>query len=420
VSAAPSPLPEGYELRAVTILSLGFGLVGIDRFMISAMFPTIARDLQLGYGDIGTITGALSIAWGVSALFMGNLSDRIGRRKVLVGSLLVFSLLIGTSSLAAGFAALVLVRVLMGFADGAYTPASILATIEASPPERHGRNLGIQQMMTPLLGLGIAPIVVTQLLQVMDWRWIFPMVVLPGFVVAWFTWRWIDDAPGMPEPRAKRVAPPFAWSDYAAVLRERNIRLLTIGMLCWLTCLVITSAFLPSYLLDHLHLGSLQMGGVMSAIGLGATCGTFVLPWMSDRIGRRPVMLLCTVGAFVALVMLSRTGADVTVLFVWLFLTHFFNFALIALTVGPVCAESAPPALMATASGVVIAVGEIFGGGIAPAVGGFSVAHFGIHHLLWLPMAAMVVGFVVSLLIRETAPRVLERVALRLQQGVPA
>ena len=56
------------EVLGVLVLSLGFGLVGIDRFLISTMYPTIARDLHLGYGDIGTITGALAIAWGVAAL----------------------------------------------------------------------------------------------------------------------------------------------------------------------------------------------------------------------------------------------------------------------------------------------------------------------------------------------------------------
>lgn len=46
----------------VIVLALGFGLVGIDRFLISTMFPTIAKDLNLNYGDIGTITGVLSFA----------------------------------------------------------------------------------------------------------------------------------------------------------------------------------------------------------------------------------------------------------------------------------------------------------------------------------------------------------------------
>src|SRR3984885_8227811 len=176
--------PQSAEVRTVVLLSLGFGLVGIDRFLISTMYPVIARDLHLNYSDIGLITGALAVAWGISALFMGNLSDRIGRRRVLVGSLILFSLLIGASGLAAGLSGLVAVRVVMGVADGAYTPASIAATIEASPPERHGLNIGIQQMMLPLCGLGIAPLLVVGLLRLVSWRWVFLIFVLPGLLLA--------------------------------------------------------------------------------------------------------------------------------------------------------------------------------------------------------------------------------------------
>lgn len=173
------------EFQIVTLMALGFGLVGIDRFLITPLFPVIAKELGLSYGDIGTISGALALAWGAAALLMGNLSDRIGRRKVIVGSLIVFALLIGGSGLATGLGGLVLVRVVMGFADGAYTPPSISATLEASPPKRHGLNIGIQQMMLPLCGLGIAPIIVAELLHVIDWRWIFLVFSLPGFVLAY-------------------------------------------------------------------------------------------------------------------------------------------------------------------------------------------------------------------------------------------
>jgi MFS family permease len=53
------------------MLSLGFGLVGIDRFLISTLFPVIAADLHLSYSDIGAITGALAVAWGISATSCG-------------------------------------------------------------------------------------------------------------------------------------------------------------------------------------------------------------------------------------------------------------------------------------------------------------------------------------------------------------
>jgi MFS family permease len=176
-------------------------------------------------------------------------------------------------------------------------------------------------------------------------------------------------------------------------------------MLCWLTCLMTASALLPNYLIDHIGLSFQQMGGVMSAIGLGAAVGTLSLPWLSDRIGRKPVMLLCSAGGIAALFMLNSTGANPTELFAWLFLVHFFNNAAITLTVGPLCAETVPTALMATASGVVIAVGELFGGGLAPFISGLVATAFGIDKLLLLPMATLALGFALSLLLIETRPR---------------
>ena len=387
------------ESKSVTVLALGFGLVGIDRYLISTLFPVIARDLHLGYGDIGAITGALAIAWSLAALWMGNLSDRIGRRRVLVGSLLVFGLLIGASGLAAGLAGLVLVRLVMGFADGAFTPASISATIEASAPSRHGRNIGIQQMTLTLFGLGFAPLAVSALLHFINWRLIFSVFALPGFLLAWLTARVI----AAPEAHVLQTArSPFA--DWKSVLSYANVRLLTVAMLCWLVCLVTTSAFMPGYLLEHLHLSFGQMSTVMSSIGLGAAAGTLTLPWLSDKIGRKPVMLLSTTGAALMLFTLHTLGASVPLLFAALFMVHFFNNALITLTVGPICSETVPPILMATASGVVIAVGELFGGGFAAILSGNLAARFGISNVLWFPLLALALGFLVCTRLRETLP----------------
>jgi predicted MFS family arabinose efflux permease len=397
----------GAELRGVAILSLGFGLVGIDRFLITTMYPTIAHDLHLGYGDIGTITGALAIAWGIAALIMGNLSDHIGQRRVLVGSLIAFSLLIGGSGLAGGLAGLVAVRVVMGFADGAFTPASIAATIQLSPPERHGRNVGFQQTMLVLFGLGLSPLLVGALLRHgVDWRYIFSLFLLPGLLVAWLTRRIITQKP------ASRIGARDSFADWRSVLRYRNIRLLMAGMFCWLTCLITTSAFLPSYLVNHLRLESAQMGTVMSAIGFGAMTGTILMSALSDRIGRRPVMLISSACALAGLIVLGTIGPSVGALFWCLFTIHFFNNALITMTVGPIAAESVPTLLMTTASGIVIAAGELLGGGLAPIIGGQVAERFGIEHILRLPILMMAVGVLLSIALRETRQVSADRSAL--------
>jgi predicted MFS family arabinose efflux permease len=390
------------EFRIVTVMALGFGLVGIDRFLIATMYPVIATDLHLSYGDIGVITGALALAWGVSALFTGNASDRIGRRLVLVGSLIVFSALIGASGLATGLAGLVAVRIVMGLADGAYTPTSIAATLEASASHRRGLNIGIQQMMLPLCGLGIAPLVVSLLLKLINWRWIFLLFVLPGLALAYVVSRLFRDATSSPSQGTHARLRLRDWLD---VLKYRNVVLGGVLMLCWLTCLITTSAFLPNYFVDYLKLPFGQMSTVMAAIGLGSTVGTIALPWLSDTTGRKPIMIGSTVGALLSLLLLARTGAQPAALFAWLFTVHFFNNALITLTVGPLCSETVPPALMATASGVVIAIGELIGGGLTPIVVGQIAQRIGIEHILRVPCVAMVLGLVVSLLTRETRPK---------------
>ncbi|SMF49115.1 MFS transporter [Pseudogulbenkiania subflava] len=392
-----------YEWKVVILLSLGFGLVGVDRFMIMPLFPVMMKDLKLDYQDLGHITGALSIAWGISALFMGNLSDRIGHRKVIIPAMIAFSLLAGASGLASGVGSLIMIRALIGFAEGAYTPASITATIDASKPARHGLNVGIQQAALPLLGLGIAPIAVTQLLKVIPWHWVFAMVSVPGLILCALVYKILHNtsAEAAAVHTENHDSSDHKWHD---ALRYRNVPLSIIGMLCWLTCLIVLSALLPNYLTDFLHLTLEQMGFVLSAIGIGGTLGGLTFPALSDRLGRKPVMMISVIGAFAALWSLSNTGPNPTVLFFWLMMAIFFVFSMITLTVGPISAEAVPAKLMTTASGLVIGIGEIFGGGVAPSVAGYVAKNFGIQYIMHLGMAALIIGFIVSALLDETAP----------------
>src|SRR5262247_1687469 len=86
-----------YEWKAVTLLGLGFGLVGLDRWIIAPLLPNIMKDLNLDPQDAGTIIGVLGLSWGIFAIIAGGMSDKIGRRKVLIPAILGFSVLSGLS-----------------------------------------------------------------------------------------------------------------------------------------------------------------------------------------------------------------------------------------------------------------------------------------------------------------------------------
>lgn len=391
-----------YEYAAVAMLALGFGLVGLDRFIILPLFPVMMKDLNLNYQDLGNISAALAIAWGISSIFMGRLSDRIGRRKVLIPSVLLFSLLAGLSGLATGVGALLVIRAVMGISEGAFTPNAIAATAESSHPSRRGLNIGIQQAFFPIIGLGLAPIIATQLLLVVpSWRWVFVIVSLPGFILAWVMYRKLKET----VPAVVASSEPAPKGHWLAALRYRNVPLNIIGMFCMLTSLFVLTVMMPNYLMDYLHLEVQQMGFVMSAIGLGGFLGQLVMPALSDRVGRKPVVLLSFVGTGLSIWLLSRTGAEPVTLFTLLFTTTFFNFSMICMTVGPLTAESVPAALTSTATGLVIGIGEVFGGGVAPALAGYIAQNHGIENTLYLALGGVAVGLVVALFLRETAPQ---------------
>ncbi len=396
-----------YEKKSVPLLCLGFGLVGFDRFMILPIFPVMKANLHLSYGDLGLITGVLSIAWGASAIMAGRLADRYGPRRVLVVSMLLFSLIAGFTGLAGSLAMLLVVRAVMGFAEGAFTPASVVATIEAARPDRQASILGIQQAAAPLFGLMIAPILITQLLGIVSWKYTFLIVIAPGLLVAYGIWKTIRNA--SPRLAASHTAVRISSSFEPSVFQYHNIRLNILGMFCWGTSLTVLAAMMPNYLIDHLHYSMKEMGLVLSALGLGACLGAVLLLTLSDYIGRKPVMLISIAGAIVSIFFLSKS-TDPLFVFLYLLSANFFNSGALLLTAGPLSAESVPPSLMASASGMVIGIGEIFGGGIAPILVGFAVSQWGIDKIFFLAMAALGIGFFIAMMLTETRPAVRQEV----------
>ena len=403
-SAASASWDTTYEWRAVTLLGLGFGLVGLDRWIIAPLFPFIAADLKLADGDIGRLAGYLGLTWGVLAILSGFLSDRIGHRKVLIPAILMFSLMSGLSGMAQGLTALIVIRVLMGATEGTYCPTSFTATAAASKPSRRGFNQGLQQSGFALLGLALAPLIATQLLTVVpSWRWVFWLVAIPGFIVALLLFVVLRD-PGDTQGGAL-IGATDAKVSWIEVLRVPNILVAMAALLCAMWCVFVLSALVPVYLINVLKLSPTDMGVATSALGFGGFFGQFGWPGLSDRLGRKPLAVLGFVGAALSVWWFANIGADLVPLFLALFVCGFFCLGNVALITGPIATESAPAGLVSSAIGIVVGAGEIFGGGVAPFIAGGIADAYGLPSVLTFALGGVVLGIFVCLALRETAPR---------------
>ena len=392
-----------YEWKAVALLTIGFGLVGLDRWIVAPLAPSMIADLHLNPQDINNLVAALGLAWGVAAIFLGGLSDRIGRRKVLIPAIVLFSLLSGFSGLAAGMASLLLVRAVMGLSEGAFCPTSFACVAEASKPMRRGFNQGLQQSAFALFGLGFGPIIATQLLGVMSWRGVFLLVAIPGIILSAFLWATIrEPVTAQGHSDSKERAP------LSQVFQHRNVALGMLGLLCAMCGIFVLSANTPIYLTTYLHLTQQQMGFVTSAIGFGGFLGQWGIPWASDYLGRRLMAVVgFAVGALFVWLFIQQ-GPNPFMLFVLLFIGAGFAFGLLSLITGPIAVEAAPLGLISTAAGIIIGAGEIFGGGVAPFIAGSIAANYGIQDVLYFALGGLLLGALVSLFFKETAPRKVE------------
>jgi MFS family permease len=320
---------------------------------------------------------------------------------------MLFSLMSGLSGMVTGLASLMAIRGLMGMMEGSYCPTSFTATAAAAHPSRRGFLQGLQQSGFALFGFGLGPIIATQLLGVVSWRVVFWIVAIPGFLVGLlllFVLREPRDTQGGVAMGAVAPQAHGRKAGYGEVLKSRNIVLSMLALMCAMSCIFVLGGMLPNYLIDHLKLTPGQMGFVASALGFGGFIGQFGVPGISDRIGRRPTAVLAFIGAAVTVWLFMGIGPSPNLLFAVLFLISFFSLGNVALITGPISTESAPAGLISSAIGIVVATGEIFGGGIAPSLGGAIAQSRGIENILWMPLIGVTLGAFVCAFMKETAP----------------
>jgi len=391
-----------YEWKAVALLAVSFGLVGLDRMVLAPLFPFMMKDLHLTYQDLGNLVGILGVFWGISAFVMGGLSDRFGRRKVLVPAILLFSLLSGLSGWTTGLLSLLVIRSVMGVAEGAVASTGVAICTEASYPSRRGINQGVFQCAFALLGGALAPVLATQMLTFTTWRNVFLIVGAPGLIVAVLVAITIREPATIGQHHKPGAAPRPTVKD---IFSHRNVALGMLALICAMTGVFVMGAMIPTYLLDYLKLTPQQMGFVAAAAGFGGFLGQFSLPAISDLIGRKTAVLGAFVLASIFLWAFAHTGAaSLPLLFVLLFGASMFSFGALAVIAGPLAAEAAPIGMISSVAGLVIGAGEIFGGGAAPSIAGAIAQNYGLQYVLYFAFAGQLVGLVVALFLRETAP----------------
>jgi MFS family permease len=401
-----------YETRLIWVLGITFGFVFFDRNAVNYLMPFIVSDLKFNNQQVGMIASALSFTWALAGFLGGAYSDRSGNRKtLLLSTVIAFSLCSFLSGLAASFLTLLLARLLMGLAEGPILPVSQSLVALESSDARRGHNMGVMQNFgSNLLGSFLAPLVLVALASLYSWRGAFFIAGIPGLVMALLIARYVR-APARLASQATTTAtasPAAGGMRYSEMLRYRNIwlcMLMSIVMVAWM---VLGWAFLPLFYVRIRQLTAGQMSLLMSVLGLSAAFFSFVVPGLSDRFGRRPVIVAFNlIGLLVPLAALYFDGslyALAALIFIGWAASGTFP-----LFMGTIPSETIPARYVATSLGLVMGLGEILGGVSGPWAAGWAADRYGLRAPIMIEAGCAILGALLALFLRETAPARLAR-----------
>lgn len=406
--ALPTRRSEGYQIWLTLLLSLNFGILFFDRQAANFMMPFIQKDLLLSNTQVGLLSSGLSLTWALSGLMVGPLSDKLGSRKpIVVGATVLFCLCSVLSGLAGSFLILLGARLLMGAAEGGVMPVSHAMIVSEVEPKHRGLAMGVgQNLGSNLLGSTAAPLILVPIAVAYTWREGFFFAAMPGLICAAIVWFTLREPPHGLEHDGDEHAPKVT---IAEALKHRNVLLCVIIAIMLVSYLVVTWAFMPLYLTKVGGFDETSMGWIMAALGISAGLNSFIVPMISDRIGRKPTFIaVCLMGLILPFAALNYGGGS------WLVMAVLFYFGwslngIFPLFMATVPAESVDPRLTASLTGVVMGLGEVIGGVGSPFLAGALADAFDLTAPLWLLVVLTLVAFVASLFLRESAPAVVAR-----------
>jgi predicted MFS family arabinose efflux permease len=337
------------------------------------------------------------------------ISDKTGSRKgLLFLATLCFSVCSFLSGMATSFLLLLGARLLMGVAEGGIMPISQTLIAEEVSSKWRGLSMGFAQNFgSNLLGSFVAPLVLTGLAAAHGWRFAFYLAGIPGLVTALIMWLYIrkpQEAP-VASARPSAAGPKMTLGQ---AFEERNVLICAVLGVLMVSYFVVCLNFMPRYLAEVRKFDAGTTAFLMSALGLSATIGSFAISALSDRIGRRPVMVVMPfIGLILPLGAMYFGGGD------WALAAIFFvGWGLVGifpLFMATVPSESVDAKHVATVMGICMGSAEIIGGVFAPFIAGFFSDRAGLQAALWLMMIVTVISGFLALGLRETAPRVLAK-----------
>jgi MFS transporter, AAHS family, 4-hydroxybenzoate transporter len=313
------------QIGIVVLCGLAAILDGYDLQVIGLAAPAIAHALTIPMARMGVVFSAALAGLALGSLALGTLSDRLGRKKVLIGATLCFGACTLGTALAGSLHTLLVARLLTGFGLGGALPSFIALASEYTPHDRRVVVVALLWAGFPLGGV-LGGLMGSWLMPHPGWQYLFWIGGTVPLLVAALQMALLPESvgylvySGAPSARiaallsricGEEISPRtrFVLGEEPAArggVRQLFGRGRAAGtLLLWVSCfvaylqLVTNSAWSPT-LLSHVGVPAQQSALAMAAFNFGSLLGTAAAGWLLTRLGGARLLPLLLAGTVVA------------------------------------------------------------------------------------------------------------------------
>jgi MFS transporter, AAHS family, cis,cis-muconate transporter len=395
----PRIAPE--QLWIVVLISgfLGLMVDGMDLMFLSYSLPGLMQDLQLSKAQAGSLASYSLLGMAIGGIIGGWAADRFGRVRVVVWTIVLFSLGTAALGLTRSYWQFALLRFISALGLGAEYVVCNTLMAEYVPTKRRTTVLGTLQAGWSV-GYVVATLLAGAIIPRFGWRWLFATAIVP-VILALFIRRIVPEPPGWQQSvSAPSTERPSQWKAVFATGQRRRIFVLWTLTACFLQFGYYgVNNWLPTYLVSELEFNFTTMTGYLVGTYIAMILGKIIAGYLADIWGRRWMYVFggLATAAFLPIIVQFHTPANIVVL-----LTVFgFLYGVPYGVNATYMTESFETPIRGTAVGGAYNLGRI-GAALAPWLIGLIAARYSIGlGLIIMGAAYFLTGIIPALFIRE-------------------
>jgi len=332
VPVAHSEAPPKHLTLVVALLTM-IGPFTIDTYLPS--FPAIEAEFEVSRALLSQSLAFYLAAFAISTLVWGPLSDRLGRRAVVVSTLLLYLFASVGCALAGDYSSFLLFRLLQGVAAGGGLAAgrTMIRDVYSPQDAQHAMS---RVMMLFAVAPAVAPVIGGWLEHAFGWDSVFYFLALYSALMLVTVLLWIPET--LPISMRQSFHPINVARVYGRTLIHRRFQSLVFMVACYFGGMFLYIAGAPTVVFDFLKLGVKDFGVLFVPL----VCGIIFGAWLSGRLAHRwhaertitLALTLMTVGTVLnAVQALSLSPLVVTTIIPLVFYTTGIGIAMPAMTV---------------------------------------------------------------------------------------